>query len=392
MLERDRGIKMNRGKPAPRPDAPRLAAALLGWYDRHRRHLPWRAEPGASADPYKVWVSEIMLQQTTVAAVGPYFQRFVERWPSVAELAGAPLDDVLRLWQGLGYYARARNLHRAARAIVAAHGGRLPDSEAALLALPGIGTYTAAAIAAIAFDRRAAAVDGNVERVMARLNREAMPLPAAKARLRAQARALVPEARAGDFAQAMMDLGALVCTPRAPRCGACPWQAACRARAAGDAEALPRRAPKRARPLRHGVAFWLSDGKGRVLLRRREERGLLGGMMEIPSTRWSVAQPSEAESRAAAPARARWRVLPGLVRHGFTHFELALSVWSGRAARADGVEGLWWRVDRLWEQALPTAMKKIVRHVAQAAAAPERREKKRRRSRGIAASATGEGR
>src|SRR5215216_5413606 len=223
---------------APLP--PRLpdAAALLAWYDRHRRNLPWRAPPGRQPDPYRVWLSEIMLQQTTVATVGPYFDRFVARFPDIRALAAAPLDDILHAWQGLGYYARARNLHACARAVVARHAGEFPDDPAALRALPGVGDYTAAAIAAIAFDRPLAAVDGNVERVVARLFAEREPLPAAKPRLRALAAALVPDARAGDFAQAMMDLGAVLCTPRRPRCVLCPWRGGCAALALGIAEEL----------------------------------------------------------------------------------------------------------------------------------------------------------
>jgi len=262
------------------------ASALLDWYARHRRVLPWRALPGRRADPYHVWLSEIMLQQTTVATVKSYFDHFVARWPRVQDLAAAPLDDVLHAWQGLGYYARARNLHKCARAVATDHGGRFPEIEAELLALPGVGPYTAAAIAAIAFDQPASPVDGNIERVVARLRHIAEPLPAGKKAIQAAARNLTPRARAGDFAQAMMDLGAMVCTPRAPKCGLCPWHDACAARAAGDAEDLPARAARTPKPTRHGVAFWIEDATGRVLLRRRPERGLLGGMMEIPSTDW----------------------------------------------------------------------------------------------------------
>src|SRR5712691_7323604 len=233
-------------------------AALLAWYDRQRRDLPWRAPPGERADPYLVWLSEIMLQQTTVVTVAPYFDRFVARWPDIRALAAASLDDVLHLWQGLGYYARARNLHACARAVVERHGGVFPADPADLRALHGIGDYTAAAIAAIAFDRREAAIDGNVERVVARLYAVREPLPAAKPRLRALARALVPECRAGDFAQAMMDLGATVCTPLRPRCVLCPWRTGCTAATAGLTEALPARTEKPERPLRFGVVFWLT--------------------------------------------------------------------------------------------------------------------------------------
>ncbi|MFZ3235523.1 MAG: A/G-specific adenine glycosylase, partial [Stellaceae bacterium] len=259
-------------------------ALLLVWYDRHRRDLPWRAPPGRLSDPYRVWLSEIMLQQTVVATVRPYFERFVMRWPDVAALAAASLDDILQEWQGLGYYARARNLHACARVVAGRHGSVFPPEPAALRALPGVGGYTAAAIAAIAFDQPVAAVDGNVERVVARLYAVAEPIATARPRLNALAAALVPDRRAGDFAQAMMDLGATICTPQRPRCVLCPWRRACAAAARGVAEDLPARAAKQPRPQRYGVAFWLTRPDGAVLLRRRPEKGLLGGMIEIPST------------------------------------------------------------------------------------------------------------
>ena len=339
----------------------------MAWYDRHRRNLPWRAPPGVRPDPYRVWLSEIMLQQTAVATVGPYFDQFVARWPDISALAAASLDEVLLLWQGLGYYARARNLHDCARVLVARHGAVFPDNSAALRALPGIGDYTAAAIAAIAFDRRGAAIDGNVERVVARLYAVREPLPAAKPRLRALATALVPEQRAGDFAQALMDLGATICTPRRPRCALCPWRACCAAASAGLAEDLPMRAEKPERPLRHGVAFWLTQADGAVLLRRRPEKGLLGGMIEIPSTPWRTAPWTLAEAVRAAPAAVEWSALPGTVRHGFTHFLLELGVVAGKT---EGIgEGLWSPVERLGDHALPTLMKKVARHAISALAA-----------------------
>ncbi len=343
-------------------------ASLLDWYDLHRRRMPWRALPGERADPYKVWLSEIMLQQTTVAAVGPYFARFVERFPTVHALAAAKLDEVLALWQGLGYYARARNLHRAAQIVARELGGRFPDTAEALRKLPGVGDYTGAAIAAIAFERPEAAVDGNVERVMARLHAVEVPLPAAKPALRELARRLVPEARPGDFAQALMDLGATICVPRAPRCLVCPWSGACEARARGLAEDLPRKLAKRARPVRHGVAFFLMDRDGAILLRRRPEKGLLGGMREVPSTGWAEKAPSAHEAAAAAPAPATWRVLPGPVHHGFTPFELKLTVWAARGARRPRAKGVWCPGEQLSMQALPTAMKKILRHALAALA------------------------
>jgi len=347
---------MTRSRKAP------SAETLLAWYDRHRRWLPWRAPPGATPDPYHVWLSEIMLQQTTVAAVGPYFESFLHRWPAISDLAAAELDEVLHAWQGLGYYARARNLHRCAREVAAAPGARFPNTEAELLKLPGIGPYTAAAIAAIAFGRRAVVVDGNVERVMARSFAVEDPLPGAKRRLHELADGLTPDSRPGDYAQAVMDLGAMVCTPRGPKCMLCPWEDACRGRAIADS--LPRRMPKPGRPLRRGVAFWITRPDGAVLLRRRPENGLLGGMIEAPSTEWREGpMPSLAAARKAAPLPARdWRQLPGTVDHGFTHFRLELAVLSGRVGRNAGAGELWCHPDRLGEQALPTVMKKLARH------------------------------
>jgi A/G-specific adenine glycosylase len=333
---------------------------LLAWYDRHRRRLPWRALPGERPDPYGVWLSEIMLQQTTVATVGPYFQAFLARWPRVEDLAAAELDEVLHAWQGLGYYARARNLHRCARVVAGEHGGLFPDTEAGLAELPGIGPYTAAAIAAIAFDRKATAVDGNVERVVARLFAVTEPLPAGKPELRRLAATLTPARRAGDFAQGMMDLGATVCLPGRPKCMLCPLAEDCRARARGIEGDLPARSPKPARPLRHGVVFWALRRDGAVLLRRRAEQGLLGGMMEFPSTDWRPRAWSAGEAEIEAPVAAPWKRLPGLVRHGFTHFELELIVLAGRVAGK--APGIWCALDRLSEMALPTLMKKVARH------------------------------
>ena len=339
----------------------RLPAGLLAWYDRHRRAMPWRALPGQRPDPYHVWLSEIMLQQTTVATVGPYFRRFLGLWPSVTDLAAAELDEILHAWQGLGYYARARNLHKCAIAVTEECGGVFPDTEAALLELPGVGPYTAAAVAAIAFGRRATVVDGNVERVMARLYAIETPLPAAKAEMRAKAEALTPAERCGDYAQAVMDLGATVCTPRNPACGICPWMAACAARRLGIEADLPRRAAKAEKPTRRGVAFWLVAPDGAVLLRRRPESGLLGGMMEVPSSGWREGPWSESLDTSAAPLEADWQPLPGLVRHTFTHFHLELKVLAAQAASRADVEGIWCEPGRFGEYALPTAMKKIVR-------------------------------
>ncbi len=358
----------------------RLARRLLDWYDLNRRDLPWRARAGARADPYRVWLSEIMLQQTTVATVGPYFRAFLERWPNVEALAQAELDQVLHAWQGLGYYARARNLHKCAHVVSRDLGGRFPDTEAGLRDLPGIGPYTAAAIAAIAFERRASVVDGNVERVIARLCAVETPLPAAKSEIRTLAAALTPETRPGDFAQATMDLGATICTWRRPRCALCPWQKECRAFALGRSEQLPRRGAKRPRPIRRGVAFWLVRNGAELLLQKRSAHGLLGGLMELPSTEWRAASWSRASALRAAPARLPWRALPGTVRHVFTHFELELTVLAarvggdGRAAHSigetigkplgvnEGQGPRWCLLDRLSDYALPTVMKKVVEH------------------------------
>jgi A/G-specific adenine glycosylase len=346
----------------PMPSA--IVTALLRWYDRHRRVLPWRVPVGQSPNPYHVWLSEVMLQQTTVPTVGPRFQRFIARWPSVQALARAPLDDVLHEWQGLGYYARARNLHACARLIVADHGGRFPETAEALRALPGVGDYTAAAVAAIAFDRPATVVDANVERVAARLFAIDAPLPAAKPAIRSAAATLTPATRAGDFAQAMMDLGATVCTPRRPRCVSCPIAERCLARRKGIENELPRRAARKDKPKRLGVAFWIERPDGAVLLRRRAERGLLGGMMEVPSTGWRAAPWSAATAIAEAPVVLRYRRLPGVVRHGFTHFDLDLTVLFARAPLSTPPPpgARWCAVDRLGELALPTLMKKLARH------------------------------
>jgi A/G-specific adenine glycosylase len=339
-----------------------LAGRLLAWYDRHARTLPWRARPGERADPYRVWLSEIMLQQTTVVAVGPYFRDFMARWPTVHDLAAADLDAVLHAWQGLGYYARARNLHKCARVVSAEHGGRFPETEAELLRLPGIGAYTAAAIAAIAFGRKATVMDGNVERVIARLFAVADPLPGAKPALRRLAGSLTPDRRAGDYAQAIMDLGATICLPRKPKCLLCPWADACRARHEGIVESLPARSAKPERPKRHGIVFWTVRKDGAVLLRRRPESGLLGGMIEVPSTDWRAEPWTLDEAMPAAPLSADWRPLDGIVRHGFTHFELELSLVVGHARNGCTREALWCPVDRLSDYALPTLMKKVVRH------------------------------
>ncbi|MBV8536775.1 MAG: A/G-specific adenine glycosylase [Alphaproteobacteria bacterium] len=359
---------------APAPDAALLAARLLAWYDRHARILPWRARPGERADPYRVWLSEIMLQQTTVAAVGPYFHRVLARWPTVEALAGAPLDEVLGVWAGLGYYARARNLHKCARVVAAEHRGRFPDTEEGLRGLPGIGPYTAAAIAAIAFDRPAVVVDGNVERVMARLFAIKTPLPAAKPELRAAAASISPAQRPGDFAQATMDLGATICTPRSPLCMLCPWADACAAHLAGIVEELPRRSPKAERPVKQAVAFVLRQGDT-VWLRRRPDDGLLGGMLEAPSTPWRSEACSAATARRLAPVTAKW-TKAGRVVHGFTHFIIEFDVWTAEAADGGAPdEGRWYSPSDLGRAALPTMTKRVLQQ-ALGATAPARRKRR----------------
>jgi len=301
------------------------AAEILEWYDRHARDLPWRVGPGARAagvrpDPYRVWLSEVMLQQTTVAAVIGYFERFTALWPDVRALADAPEAQVMGEWAGLGYYARARNLVKCARVVAHELGGVFPQERAALEGLPGIGPYTGAAIAAIAFDAPEVVVDGNVERVMARVHDIRTPLPAAKPEIRAAAAAMTPEARPGCYAQAVMDLGATICTPRTPACGICPWRAPCAARAAGVQGDLPRKAAKKPRPVRHGIAYVARRADGAWLLERRPDKGLLGGMLGWPGSEWNDAP------EPAPPLDADWQELPEEARHVFTHFELRLKV------------------------------------------------------------------
>lgn len=342
-----------------------LAARLLDWYDRHHRHLPWRSEPGEAADPYHVWLSEIMLQQTTVAAVGTYFRKFVELWPSVHDLAAAPRDDVLAEWAGLGYYARARNLHACAKMVSEGLNGQFPEQESDLLELPGIGPYTAAAISAIAFDRQSTILDGNVERVIARLRLITDPLPGVKPRLKALAALVTPSERPGDYAQAIMDLGATVCTPRSPKCLMCPWSDACQARVAGVAEKLPLKLKKPPKPTRRGVAFFVVGGDGEILLRRRQDKGLLGGMAEIPSTPWQESAPGLDMVEAHAPLRLDWTPLNGEVHHTFTHFHLELTVMAARLETAEIVDGHYWHsIDRIGKAGLPSVMAKVVKHAA----------------------------
>ena len=351
-------------KPASARVLAGCARRLLAWYDRNRRILPWRALPGAAIDPYQVWLSEIMLQQTTVAAVGPYFHKFVKRWPTVAQLADAPIDEIMQMWAGLGYYRRARLLHQCAQ-VIAARGGQFPSEENELLQLPGFGPYTAAAVAAIAFDRRANVVDGNVERVVARLFAIRTTLPQAKPEIRAAAETLLPQLRHGDYAQALMDLGATICTPRNPKCGLCPVKTACRAHAMGIEEKLPARLAKKAKPIRRAIAFMLVNKKNEIFLRRRPDLGLLGGMMEVPSSEWKEGDaPSLKRAMKSAPAKGKWRLLPGQVRHIFTHFDLQISVAAAIGAKARG--GKWVPLNGLGNEALPSVMRKIIRHALEA--------------------------
>jgi A/G-specific adenine glycosylase len=383
---------------------PDLSQRLLAWYDVHRRVLPWRAPKGKRADPYRVWLSEIMLQQTTVQAVGNYYRKFLVRWPDVKALAGARQDEVLAAWAGLGYYARARNLHAAAKVVAYEMDGKFPATAEALRALPGIGAYTSGAIAAIAYDERQAAMDANAERVIARLYAVATPMPKAKAQLHVLCSALVPE-RAGDFVQALMDLGSAICTPKRPACGNCPWTDYCLARQRGIQEQLPIKALKMARPLRRGAAFVVRDRSGAVLLVQRPDKGLLASMLEPPLGPWSEDFPSPAKALKQAPFEAEWKRRPGIVRHGFTHFELEIEVYvaevtkrpthichprpsAAKAARGEGdpgrqkrrgVESLgslpsaretraspgmtfWISPSKLHDVALPTVMRKIVEH------------------------------
>ena len=347
--------------PAIAAPVPALRDALLAWYDRARRDLPWRALPGAAADPWAVLVSELMLQQTTVATVRARFAPFLDRFPTLASLAAAPLDDVLHAWQGLGYYRRARALHACARAVVERHGGLLPLELEALLALPGIGPYTAAAVAAIAGRREAVPVDANVERVLARMTALAVPLPSARPRLRAVAAGLAAPDRPGDFAQALMELGALVCTPRRPACLACPWRAWCRAAAEGAPELYPNRPARKERPARFAVAFLLERADGAILFRRRADAGLLAGMVELPGTPWlEDAAAAAAAAAGALPEAVTLEPLAGSVRHLFTHLDLTVTLARGRVAAAR--DGLWVPPDRFATLALPTLTKKLLRH------------------------------
>ena len=353
-----------RRKKSPEAHETDRPALLLAWYDRHRRQLPWRAPPGQTSDPYRVWLSEIMLQQTTVKAVGPYFEKFTARWPTVAALGAASLDDVLRMWAGLGYYSRARNLYACAVTVLREHGGVFPDTEEGLRMLPGVGPYTAAAIAAIAFDRHTMPVDGNIERVVSRLFAVEEPLPKSKPRIQELAATLLWTSRAGDSAQALMDLGATICTPKKPACVLCPLNDNCAARKRGDQETFPRKAPKKTGALRRGAAFVVTRGD-ELLVRTRPEKGLLGGMTEVPTSEWFAGH-DDKDARIQAPALkvSRWHRKTGVVTHVFTHFPLELVVYvTSVPARTRAPKDMRWvPIATLKDEALPNVMRKVIAH------------------------------
>lgn len=340
---------------------------ILRWYDYSRRVLPWRAQRGENANIYHVWLSEIMLQQTTVKAVIPYFHNFITRWPELKDLAEAEQEDVLRQWAGLGYYARARNMHKCAQYVMAECGGEFPDDEQGLLKLPGIGPYTAAAITAIGFGKRAIVVDGNVERVIARQFAIDKPLAQSKDIIKNFAKELTPKTRAGDYAQAMMDLGATICTPKQASCLLCPVQKGCEAHLRGQAAQFPVPAIKKAKPTRYGAAFMVLRDDEKVLLRQRPERGLLARMMEVPGSDWSERRHKQTDWFQSAPIESEWQRVPLIVKHTFTHFHLEIIVYVARAAKtiellaqADEARCRWVARRALEDEALPSVMRKIL--------------------------------
>lgn len=346
------------------------ADKLLNWYDRHHRQLPWRVAPpdaalGVVPDPYHVWLSEIMLQQTTVGAVKSYYEKFLKLWPRVEDLAAASEDDVLKAWAGLGYYSRARNLKKCAETIVAEHGGRFPDTAAELKKLPGIGDYTSAAIAAIAFDEQVAVVDGNIERIVSRLERIAEPLPGAKKPIKARMAELTPQSRPGDFAQAMMDLGSSLCSPKKPACALCPFTGACEAQEAGDMERFPVKAPKKQKPTRRGAAFLIMrEEDSAIWLQKRPPSGLLASMTQVPTTNWTDKKQGEvfdlAKALDHAPEQLQFRKRTGQVTHTFTHFHLELDVYQASVTGDPLIEGWWSKQEDIAGEALPTIFRKVV--------------------------------
>jgi A/G-specific adenine glycosylase len=336
---------------------------LLNWYDKNKRLMPWRPRDGSRPDAYNVWLSEIMLQQTQVATAIPYFEKFLNRWPSIFKLAEANLDDVLIEWAGLGYYARARNLHRCAKIIVNNFNGIFPNQEEKLLELPGVGTYTAAAIMAIAFDSKATPMDGNFERVTARLNAIEKPLPAAKPLLKKYATMITPDYRPGDYAQAVMDLGATICTPKKPRCDKCPVNGSCLSLEKGKTEVIPKKTPKRKKPSRFGIAFLCINTNNEILLQRRPDKGLFAGMMEVPGTPWTENPPSQAQIQNSEPFKSDWQVVPGTIIHIFTHFKLEIKVLRVNLKYCRKADSLAWHpADSFQKAGLPSLMLKIIRH------------------------------
>ena len=336
---------------------------LLNWYDQNKRLMPWRPRDGSRPDAYNVWLSEIMLQQTQVATAIPYFEKFLHRWPSIFKLAEANLDDVLIEWAGLGYYARARNLHRCAKIIVSNFNGIFPNQEEKLLELPGVGTYTAAAIMAIAFDAKATPMDGNFERVTARLNAIEKPLPAAKPLLKKYATMITPDYRSGDYAQAVMDLGATICIPKQPRCNECPVNDSCLSLKKGKTGVIPKKTPKRKKPSRFGIAFLCINTNNEILLQRRPDKGLLAGMMEVPGTPWTENPPSQAQIQNSEPFKADWQAVPGAIIHIFTHFKLEIKVLRVNPKYCSDVDSLIWHpVDSFQNAGLPSLMLKIIKH------------------------------
>lgn len=385
MRETSRAKREERANPKAAPDP----AALLAWYDVSARVLPWRARGGQKPDPYRVWLSEIMLQQTRVETVLPYYAKFLARWPDVTALASARQQEVLSAWAGLGYYARARNLHACAKAVVSEFAGAFPEAEDELRRLPGIGAYTSAAISAIAFGKKATPVDGNIERVMSRLFAVEEALPAAKKTLGRLAAEMTPAHRAGDFAQALMDLGATICTPKQPACAICPWMDACTARVRGDQGTFPRRAGKAEGKLRRGAAFVVIREDDRILLRTRADKGLLASMTEVPGSEWS-AEYKESEALKSAPPvfspllqgereKKHWRKLPGAVRHVFTHFPLELAVYAARVPKKTRApKGMRFvALGALDGEALPSVMRKVIAHALEFT--PERKTKGRKK-------------